>query len=153
MWPLSEIEVVWCRIIPSPLLTSFNLHRGSFSQTKLDSCLPVAAGGGCKPTRTDAIQVDWDRRQTVHWTHLWYLCGFSFPSAGTRVLSGSLAESWQSEFHPRIPVPTGGGEEKITVDSGSAICHIVGLMQKLSSFRFGTYLPSPVLSLPPNIPW
>lgn len=50
------------------------------------------------------------REETEPQPHLWYLCEFSSQSADTRVLSGSLAESWQSEFHPERRVPTGGGE-------------------------------------------
>lgn len=38
--------------------------------------------------------------------YLWYLCGFSFQSADTRVLSGSLLELWRFAFHPGRLVPT-----------------------------------------------
>ena len=42
----------------------------------------------------------------MHHFYLWYLCGFSFQSADTQVLSGSLGELWQSVFHPVHLVPT-----------------------------------------------
>lgn len=91
------VEHLWRSLLKAGLVTF--RHRTGTDRWRV---LHITQGKGSSSALYKPVQAQVNATAS----HLWYLGGFSFQSAGTPAPSGSLSESLQSAFHPARLVPT-----------------------------------------------